>query len=227
VLIAVGIKVRDDLLAKRIGNTSKFEIINPGCELSKLPSRKTALHGLNLESKFRYIVWLGRIVKIKRPDRIIELARQLQHSHSDVRILVVGDGPLRKDTESTSRRENLPVVFTGWLVNVENVLAASEFMILTSDNEGTPVSLIQAQLAAIPAVATNVGSVSEIVVHDKSGFVAPINNFDKFIDYVKVLLNQPEYALKMGQNGQTRATVLFSVRKLVEEHERIYQKLLN
>ena len=226
VLISVGKKTRDELLDVGIGDLSKYRIINPGCELSKIPRRDEVVHSLGLNPRFRYVSWLGRIVKIKRPDRLIEIAHWLKDNYPDVRILVAGDGPLRKEVEKKASQSDLPIQFLGWVLNIESVLAVSEIMILTSDNEGTPLSLIQAQLAGLPVVATDVGSTSEIVANDETGFIVPMS-VELFNKAIGTLLQDEEKARLMGQRARIRALELYSVERLVRDHEKIYLELMS
>jgi glycosyltransferase involved in cell wall biosynthesis len=139
---------------------------------------------------------------------------------------VAGDGPLRKEVEKKASQSNLPIQFLGWVLNIESVLAVSEIMILTSDNEGTPLSLIQAQLAGLPVVATDVGSTSEIVANDETGFIVPMS-VELFNKAIGILLQDEEKARLMGQRARIRALELYSVERLVRDHEKIYLELMS
>ena len=225
ILISVGKRVRDELLYVRIGTKDQYRIVNPGLAISPLPSRDSALSRFGLNPHNRYVSWLGRLVQIKRPDRLLEIAAWLKRNHPDVRIVVAGDGPMREEIEQEAKRAELPIEFVGWVLDIESILALSELMILTSDNEGTPLSLIQAQMAGLPVVATDVGSVSEIVLDNETGIVVPTNteSINEAID--KLLLNR-ELSRIMGQKAQDRALGLYSVERLVRDHEKIYLDLM-
>lgn len=225
VLISVGKRVRDELISSGVGNYEKFRVINPGLSISEIPERKDAINLLNLDHSYRYVSWIGRVVKVKRPDRLLHIASYLKENHPDTRILVAGDGPLRFELENSAVKDDLPIDFVGWNLNIENILAVSDLLILTSDNEGTPLSLIQAQMAGLPVVATDVGSVSEIVLNYETGFVVPANveSLNKAI--TKLLLDQ-ESARLMGERARVRALELYSVERLVRDHEDIYIDLM-
>lgn len=225
ILISVGKRVRDELLSVGIGTKDQYRIVNPGLAIAPLPSRDSALSRFGLNPLNRYVSWLGRLVQIKRPDRLLEIAAWLKRNHPDVRIVVAGDGPMREEIEQEAKRAELPIEFLGWVLEIESILALSELMILTSDNEGTPLSLIQAQMAGLPVVATDVGSVSEIVLDNETGIVVPTNteSINEAID--KLLLNR-EISRTMGQKAQDRALGLYSVERLVRDHEKIYLDLM-
>lgn len=225
ILISVGKRVRDELLHVGIGIENQYRIVNPGLTIAPLPSRDLALSKYGLNPDNRYISCLGRLVRVKRPDRLLEIAAWLKINYPDVRIIVAGDGPMRKEIEQEAEKSALPIEFVGWVLDIESILALSEMMILTSDNEGTPLSLIQAQMAGLPVVATDVGSVSEIVLNEETGFVVPTVT-ESINEAIDVLLMDGEKARIMGQRAQVRALELYSVERLVRDHEKIYLDLI-
>jgi len=226
ILVAVGSKVRDELLFAGIGSIDQYRIVNPGLSISTIPKRQSVTDRFGLDQNFRYISWLGRLVKIKRPDRLLEIAYWLKVNYPDVRILVAGDGPLREEIEKKATQSHLPIQFLGWVLDIESVLAVSEIMILTSDNEGTPLSLIQAQMAGLPVVATDVGSTSEIVINNETGLIVP-TSVELINKAIGALLQDQEKARLMGQRARIRALELYSIERLVRDHEKIYLELMS
>lgn len=226
ILISVGKRVRDELLCVRLGTKDQYRIVNPGLTIAPLPSRDSALSRFGFNPSTHYVGWLGRLVQIKRPDRLLEIAAWLKRNHPNVRIVVAGDGPMREEIEQMAKSNELPIEFVGWVLHIESILALSEMVILTSDNEGTPLSLIQAQMAGLPVVATDVGSVSEIVLNNETGFVVPtsVQLLTEAID--KLLLDRDNSRL-LGQRAKVRALELYSVERLVRDHEDIYIDLMN
>ena len=225
ILISVGKRVRDELLHVGIGIENQYRIVNPGLTIAPLPSRDLALSKYGLNPANRYISCLGRLVRVKRPDRLLEIAAWLKINYPGVRIIIAGDGPMREEIEQEAEKSALPIEFLGWVLDIESILALSELMILTSDNEGTPLSLIQAQMAGLPVVATDVGSVSEIVLNEETGFVVPTDT-ESINEAINELLIDREKARIMGQRAQVRALELYSVERLVRDHEKIYLDLI-
>ena len=78
------------------------------------------------------------------------------------------------------------MIYLGWQSNIEEILSFTDLVILTSENEGTPVALIQAQMAGIPVLATNVGSVSEVMIDGESGFCVEYSE-KNFVDKIMLL----------------------------------------
>jgi glycosyltransferase involved in cell wall biosynthesis len=99
-------------------------------------------------------------------------------------------------------------------------------VLLTSDNEGTPLSLIQAGMAGLPVVTTNVGSVPEIVLDGKTGIISGLN-VQELADGIEKLSNSPTFREQLGSAAQAFTLANFGVQRLVHDHEEVYKKLLS
>ena len=208
-IITVGSQVRDDLLAAGIGRTGQYAVIAPGVALPPAPSRDAAREILGLPGG-PVVASVGRLIGIKRPDRLLEVARLLP----DVTFVVAGEGPL---LEQTRRAAPGNVRFLGWRADVETVWAAADVALLTSDNEGMPVSLIEAALCGTPAVATDVGSVREVV--GPSGEVTAPDPVALASAVRRVL------TLDLRPATRARAENRFGVEQMIEAHRDLYAAL--
>ena len=220
-LFAVGTKVMDELLAKKIGAPEKFTVMPPGVENMLIPSRGDAAALLSLDPTKRYCSFIGRVTQIKRPDRFLDVVEKLRAGGSDLHFVVAGSGDLYEVTRKAASDRNLPIIFLGWQRDIGNALAISDFTVLTSDNEGMPLSIIQAGMAGVPAVSTDVGAVSEIIDEGVTGFVTCFEVKD-LVAKISVLENDPLLAQKMGHAAQERYVKEFSVMRLAEDHSKIY-----
>ena len=221
-LVAVGPQVRDDLLAAGIGAQGQFAIIPPGLELPDGLPRSEAREGLGVPGDTPVISFIGRLAPIKRPDRFVEVARLLHETRPDVRFLVAGDGSEASFLRAAA--DTLPITVLGWRDDVHNVLAASDAVMLTSDNEGTPLSLIQAALAGLPVIAADVGSVPDVVVDGETGWLAspePRQLAEATLDFLK----RSTEAERRGREAQRRALRLYGVQRLAEDHARVYRQI--
>jgi glycosyltransferase involved in cell wall biosynthesis len=226
VLISVGSKVRDDLLNAQIGNAHKYRVVPPGLELTVTESQVEARNALGLQINATYFMWIGRVVSIKNPLRVLRIAEILKGINPLIRICVAGDGPLLSEMLRITNNLKLPIDFLGWQSNIERVLAASDGLILTSINEGTPLSLIQAQMAGKPVISTDVGSVAEVVENHRSGFVGDFDD-QQFAELILMLSKDSTLRQEMGAFGREFALKRFSVKRLVNDHENIYRGLIN
>ena len=225
-LIAVGSQVRDELISAKIGKMQNYTVIGPGLEIGELPNREISLKSFGIaEDKF-VVSWIGRVVAVKAPHRILEIANECKVRSLNVEFVVAGDGPLLNELKEHALSKNLPITFLGWQSNIESILSISDLVMLTSINEGTPVSLIQAQMARIPVLSTDVGSVSEVMINNRSGFCL-MYSAKTFADKIELLANDDELRSTFGTLGRANALEKFSLRKLVFEHRDLYRKLFN
>ena len=224
-IIAIGNSVKKDLVDAGIGKDSKYEVIFPGLQPLKVSSKEVAKKSLGLESNNTYLVFVGRLTQIKRPDRLLEIAKYLNSNHPDTQILVAGAGELLDPIKSKSKTEGLPMTFLGWRNDIDSILSAADIAILCSDNEGIPLTLIQASQAGLPIVSTDVGSVSDIVIDGVTGYLTKVSS-EGLIQGVSTLLENPELRHTFGEAGEQRARDFFSSYSMVEHHQRLYSQSL-
>ena len=224
-LLAVGKKVQDDLISAGIGNSNKFAVMPPGLQLAHVPSKSEARKELGLDQSEIYCAFIGRITQIKRPDRFLDVVSEVNNSSVKVHFIVAGAGELLQECQDRVAAENLPVTFLGWREDIEVVLSAADFVILTSDNEGTPLSLIQAGMVGIPVVATNVGSTNEIVVDGKTGLLTDLS-VDQIADAVTKVATDSDLRALMGAAGKEYTMARYGVARLVKDHQDLYLRLL-
>lgn len=156
-------------------------------------------------------LFLGRLVPVKRPGRIIRLARRMD----GVTFLVAGDGPLRSELEADILGHGLEsrVRLLGGVGPEEkaDLLAASDLMILPSGvlssgrTEGVPVAVLEGMAAGKPVVASDVGGVSEVLTDGTEGFVVSPQNFESMASAVHRLHEEPNLRSELGRNAAVRA----------------------
>ena len=222
--VAVGPQVRDDLLAAGVGRPAQYVVIPPGLSLPPMPSRVAARASLGLDPARPVISMIGRLTGIKRPERFAEAVAIVAATHPDAQFVVAGAGDLESELQGLVSVGSLPVTMLGWRSDVETVLAASDALVLTSDNEGTPLSLIQAGLAGLPVVATDVGSVKDVVVDHETGLLCS-PDAPAVAQALARLLDKPGLAQELGANARARANRLFSTAGMVAAHETLYRSL--
>lgn len=224
-LLAVGAQVRDELLAAGIGRPDQYAVVPPGVSLPDPPLRSLARELLGIPADASVLSFVGRLEPVKRPDRMLDVLRRLTASGLQVTVLVSGSGSLRGSVEAAAAGDP-NVRFLGWRPDVEVVHAASDLALLTSDNEGMPVSLIEAAFCGVPAVATDVGSVREVVVDGSTGRVVPADPA-ALVGAVEQLLSDPTARASAGEAARERARRRFSTERLVADVERVYDEVLD
>ncbi len=224
-LLAVGDKVRQDLLKVGIGNLKKFGLMPPGLEISQLPNKGESQESYGLSTTILQCAFIGRVTQIKRPDRFLDVVSEIVKRGVHIEFFMAGDGELLDTCREKIVREQLPVKVLGWQSNIENVLAAADIVVLTSDNEGTPLSLIQAGMAGLPVVTTRVGSVPEVVLDGITGIVTGLD-VQEVADALEKLANSSDLRDRMGAAAKEFTLANFGVKRLVHDHEVLYKKLL-
>lgn len=223
-LIAVGDRVRNELLRAKIGSPKKYIVVGPGLELGHIPNREESLTKLGVPAESFNIVWIGRVTPVKAPSRILEIASECASRDLAVQFIIAGDGPLLPQLKLNASRINIPIHFLGWQTYIERVLSISDLVLLTSENEGMPVALIQAQMAGIPVLTTDVGSASEVLIDGLSGFCLPYSS-KKFADKVETLMNDVNMRNTFSEIGRQNAFEKFSLSRLVSDHSNLYRRL--
>ena len=224
-LLAVGDKVRQDFLAVGIGNTEKFGLMPPGLEIGKLPNNKESQEFFRISTTTLQCAFIGRVTQIKRPDRFLDVVTEIKKRGVEIEFFMAGDGELLDTCRERIARENLPVQVLGWQSNIEKVLVATDIVVLTSDNEGTPLSLIQAGMAGLPVVTTRVGSVPEVVLDGTTGIITGLG-VQEIADALEKLTNSSDLRRQMGAAAKEFTLANFGVKRLIHDHEELYKKLL-
>ncbi len=224
-LLAVGDKVRQDLLEVGVGKSEKFELMPPGLEIRKLPNKKNSQEYYGLSQQAFQCAFIGRVTQIKRPDRFLDVVTEIKRRSVPIEFFMAGDGELLQNCRERIAREDLPVKILGWQSNIEQVLSAADVVVLTSDNEGTPLSLIQAGMAGLPVVTTRVGSVPEVVLEGVTGIITNLD-VQEIADALEKLANSSELRAQMGASAQEFTLANFGVKRLVSDHEVLYKKLI-
>ena len=225
-LLAVGDKVRQDLLDAGIGSRGKFGLMPPGLDIGNLPSENDALKFFGLNNERLQCAFIGRVTQIKRPDRFLDVVSEIKKRDINLDFFIAGDGELLEGCRERINIEDLPVKVLGWQSNIERVLSAADIVVLTSDNEGTPLSLIQAGMAGLPVVSTNVGSVPEVVLNNVTGLITSLD-VQEIADALEKLVGYKALRAQLGIAAHEFTLANFGVQRLVQDHEVLYKKLLS
>jgi glycosyltransferase involved in cell wall biosynthesis len=225
-LLAVGDKVRQDLLHAGIGSKLKFGLMPPGLSIGLLPNKGESLKSFGLSSSRLQCAFIGRVTQIKRPDRFLDVVSEIKKRGVELDFFIAGDGELLDKCRERIIREVLPVTVLGWQSDIEKVLAVADIVILTSDNEGTPLSLIQAGMAGLPVISTNVGSVPEVVLNGITGIVTSLDT-EEIADSLEKLFKYKALREQFGSAAQEFTMANFGVQRLVSDHEELYKNLIS
>jgi glycosyltransferase involved in cell wall biosynthesis len=232
-IVAVSEQVRDDLVELRVAAPGRIDVIPVGFEMDRLVlgaaehdalrARTRAELGLGDE---QVVLFVGRLVPIKRVDRFLAAARLLADRPGTV-FVIVGDGEQRAALAGSgdARLLGTSVRFLGYRDDLPAIYHAADLAVLCSDAEGTPVSLIEAGACGLPVVATDVGGVRSVVTPE-TGVVVAAGDVTGLATAMRTVLDAPQLARRLGGCGQARARQAFAVERLAADHDRLYRRLL-
>lgn len=231
-IIAVSDQVKGDLVAYGVAAAERIQVVPLGLELEPFWRRATSpgafRRELGLNGEARLVGIVGRLFPIKNHRLFLEAAVLVARQEAWARFVVVGDGVLRPELERYAQELGLGerVIFTGWRRDLPHIYADLSVLAVTSDNEGTPVSAIEAMAAGCPVVATRVGGLSDLIRHEETGYLVPPGDASAVATAILRLLRDPATARRLGLTAQTMVRERFAVQRLIGDMERLYLDLL-
>ena len=216
-LISVGKKVGTELRDEGIGRNRNWESIAPGVTALPRIDKKLARNELGIKSDLFVVGWMARVTEVKNPFLFVEVAKCLPA----INFVMAGGGNLLEEVKERAPK-NLSVI--GW-TDASKFWSAVDCAISTSNNEGMPVALIEAQLAGIPVVATDVGSNREVIESEITGFLTS-KDLGQLVSSTQRLLNNPLLRTRMAEAAKTSAEQKFNIKNMIAAHERMYYRLL-
>jgi glycosyltransferase involved in cell wall biosynthesis len=228
----------------QIEKPDKIEVVPLGFDLERFNTDQAVKRDrfrtrFQLQENEVAIGIVGRLVPIKNHTMFLNAVKTLYKKHHHARFFIIGDGESRQDLLHYCDQEKIPfewkkspssaapLCFTSWIKEVEDVMAGLDIVVLTSLNEGTPVSLIEAQSAAKPIVSTRVGGIEDVVVENGSAFLCDVQAQTVFNDHLERLITQPEKRSAMGKIGRAHVNHSFSYKRLVDDMQSLYLRLIN
>lgn len=224
-VVAVGERVGGEVLAAGIGRSDQMVSIAPGVAVPVAADPAPVRAALDLPPEVPVVLFIGRLTPIKRVDRLLEAFADVVRRIPDVVLVVAGEGGEMDALSAAASSLGRSVRFIGWQADVHPLYAMADVVVISSDNEGMPVTLIEAAMAGVPGVTTDVGSASEVVEDGVTGRVVPTEAGALADGLVDVLADRPRREA-MGRAAAERARSLFGVDRLVEDHATLYRRLL-
>lgn len=172
---------------------------------------------------------VGRLVPIKNHKMFIDVCRAVRDEKIGLKVkfVIIGDGELRPYLEDLVSKSGLndTVVFTGWIEDLTSVYADLDIVALTSLNEGTPVSIIEAMAAAKAVIATDVGGVRDLFDDGANGVLISNGDADGFRKELVALLMDAQRRRLLGENGRNFVVKKYSKDRLLKDMSSLYEEL--
>jgi glycosyltransferase involved in cell wall biosynthesis len=231
VVLTISDRLRDDLVGFRIAPAGKIQVIPLGLDLGWLadlnPVRGKLRRELKIGPDTPLVGIVGRLVAIKNHQLFLTAARKVIDQAPAVRFVIVGDGELRAELEAKTRELGLDASldFVGWQRSLDWIYADLDILALTSDNEGTPVSIIEAMAGRVPVVAAAVGGVPDLLEDGLFGRLAEAGNADAVAEAILDCLRAGKDETQLDK-AQQNALRCYSSQRLIADLKTLYQTLL-
>jgi len=214
----------------KLAPQKKMYVIKNGIDLPQLREEDVRMRMKELGLKLAQPV-LGTVARLHRQKGIIYLlqaAEEIHRSFPEVKIFIVGGGPLRLNLERKAQKLAVDkfVFFLGERTDAAALLSFFDVFILPSLWEGLPYVMVEAALLGKPIVATEVDGVREIIEDRETGVLVPPRNPEKLAEAVVGLLQNRDYAAKLGEKAKKTIPPNFTLPRMIEETERLYLSLI-
>jgi glycosyltransferase involved in cell wall biosynthesis len=231
-VVTVSEQVKNELIGYGIAKAEKIKVVPLGFDLEPFLDSHTHRgefrREMGLSDEIKLVGIVGRIFPIKNHALFLESAAQISALEPAARFVIVGDGVLRPALEQQARRLGIAdqVLFTGWRRDLARIYADLDLLVVSSDNEGTPVSAIEAMASSCPVVGTRVGGLPDLIEDHKSGRLVPPRAPEELTDAVFSLLQDPQMARQFGKNACDSVRHRFTVQRLLRDMDDLYTQLL-
>jgi glycosyltransferase involved in cell wall biosynthesis len=223
--------IRDYLISTEALDPAKIEVIHNGVPVSHgrlEPEARATRRELGLGESEHVVAFIGRLAPEKNPGLFLEMAQAVLRSGLKCAFLVVGDGPLRATLSEQVRQLGIAasVRFVGVRSDVPRILRTVDLLALTSDREGLPNIILEALAAGVPAVATDVGGVGELLADGVTGYLVPQRDLSALVDRVVGMLNDQEFRAECGRRGREYVQSHFSISTMIVRTVALYNTIL-
>ncbi len=232
-LVCVSEATREELVGLGIAQRARFEVIRLGLDLDHFvepePSRvEVARRELGAAEPGTVLAtFAGRLVPIKRIDLLLKAVAEARTVAPALRLAIVGDGPLRAELKAQAQRLGIDEIvrFVGFRHDMDAVVAATDTGVLSSDNEGTPVSLIEAAAGGRCVMATRVGGVPEVVTPE-TGRLVPAGDVRGMANALSELAADADLRVRLGEAGRRHVLAGWTVPRLLAQVEGLYRNVV-
>ena len=233
--IAVSDQVRVSLIEELGLNESqakRFISIPNGVEIaaSRDKTAQTAIRkSLGISDDRILCLAVGRVCEQKNFKALIPVAKILKNRAPKILLVVAGDGPDFADLRSRIDEANLAdtIQTLGNVTNVPDILAIADLFVMPSLWEGLPLALLEAMGSALPVVGYAVDGLSDVVLPGKTGFLVDVDDHQEMAAKIMALASDEELSKRMGQAGKDLVRNQYSLARVVDSLESLYQKILN
>ncbi|MBV6342453.1 glycosyltransferase family 4 protein [Candidatus Magnetobacterium casensis] len=228
--ITCGLNMRDNLIKNCGFPPERVVSIPTGIDERFLdtPRQPQARTEYDLDANAVVISNVGILRTVKGQEVTLQAFKRVLEALPHARCLLVGDGPGRNRLENVAKTLGISehVIFTGYVEDVARIYSFSDVCVLSSFSEGVPQSVLQAMAVGVPVVATRVGGVPEVVVHEETGLLVDSGDHEAIAAQILRLVNDPALVIKLTKNARTFVLKDHCLEAMVSKIEHLYMTLL-
>lgn len=211
--------IKDELVKLEGVEEEKVKIIHNAVELNKINKH---------QKKEIRILHIANLIPYKNHGLLIKACSEIRYI-KDFKVDLVGDGALsyKNNLEEAIKKNDLTnkILFHGKVRDYKNIVKYSDIGVLTSDEEGLSNAILEYMSLSLPVIATNVGGNSEIIDHNKNGFLVEKNDYKGLAKYLKMLIFDKELCKKLGKNGYNKVKQNFNLSRNMKKYADLYDSL--
>ena len=227
-LITVAELNKKDAVEHRLAPADKISTIYSGIDMSKLfdrAHRDDVWRQFGLDPSRPVLGTAGRLCTQKAPLDFVEAVKSVLQARPDIQVVMLGDGPMAREVEEAIGGESR-ITMLGFRENGPEIVGAMDIFALSSLWEGLGRALTEALIMGVPAAATDVDGIPELIKHGETGLLSPPGQPHRLAENILWLLEHPEEARKIGKQASERVTPMFSAQQMVDQIEALYMQLL-
>jgi len=231
-MICVSASEKQSALEYRIASDEAITVVPNGVELPQEPVRSTGMlrRHLDVDERCKILAMPARLQRPKLPEDLVHAASQLARDidRNSFRLVFIGDGPLENATRLMVRELGLRdvVAFLGYRSDMELLMADIDVVILASQTEGMPYTLLEAMAAGKPVVGTNVPGIVDLIRHGENGYLYSAGDGAEMASYLSRLLGDKALRDRLGARGRADITLHYQSTTMARATEKVYRELL-
>ena len=230
-IIAVSEEVKMDILKYDRISEDKVQVIYNGVDLNAFNEsfdKEQIKSKLGINPNVPVIGTVGRLTEQKGHIYLLQAILKLKHKFPDIKVLIVGDGPLMDELKSYTSSSGLSnnVIFTGFRRDIPALLSIMDIFVFPSLWEGLPNALIEAMASGKAIIASNLPQIKEVLVSDGLGILVPPKDSDSISQSINFLLKNEKIVKKMGNLAKNMACTRFNIENTVKIYEKMFEKIL-
>ena len=215
---------------RRLGvNDRRIRLVVNGVDLSEIEVARNGSPSSHSAAGEKVIGYVGQIAHRKNIGDMIRTFDLFHRQHPNSRLLLIGDGPMRKELEQSARslESSDKIEFLGYRIDRLKWIRQMDLFCMTSSLEGIPRCIMEAMAMGIPVAAFNIPGVDKLIKHEITGLLAPFGDIAGLKNCWERILFNGDLAGRLAKNGKEHVEANFTAKRMAEEYTQLYQEMLD